>query len=209
MRYREHEDPRVERKRNMARDWLEYLGWCKALKYDLDNMFIYMPTSFKKVHDRIAKEYQALQDKKAATERKRQETLARKRMEQTQKAMEEIFKKNEGADAFSIKGKWLILVVPKNGDEIKAEGEALHHCVGGYVNRVASGETNIFFIRKAEAPGESYFTLEYRANRVIQCRGLHNCDMPPEVKAFVKVFERKMRDSVQKQGKAREHRKAG
>ena len=26
MRYREREDPRVERKRNMARDWLEYLG---------------------------------------------------------------------------------------------------------------------------------------------------------------------------------------
>lgn len=209
MRYQEREDPRIERKRNMTGDWLEYLGWCKTLKYDLDNLFIYMPNNFKKVHDRIAKEYQALQDKKAAAERKRQETLARKRMEQTQKAMEEIFKKNEGADAFSIKGKGLILVVPKNGDEIKAEGEALHHCVGGYVNRVASGETNIFFIRKAEAPGESYFTLEYRDNRVIQCRGLHNCDMPPEVKAFVKVFERKMRDSVQRQGKSRKHRKAG
>lgn len=58
MRYREREDPRVERKRNMAGDWLEYLRWCKELKYDLDNMFIYMPTNFKKVHDRTAKEYQ-------------------------------------------------------------------------------------------------------------------------------------------------------
>ncbi len=209
MGYQEREDPRIERKRNMARDWLEYLGWCKALKYDLDNMFIYMPTNFKKVHDRTAKEYQALQNKRAAAERKRQETLARKRMEQTQKAIEEIFKKNEGADAFFIRGKGLILVVPKNGDEIKAEGEALHHCVGGYVSRVASGETNIFFIRKAEAPEKSYFTLEYRDNRVIQCRGLHNCDMPPDVKAFVKVFEKKMQDSVQGRGKARKHRKAG
>ena len=137
MRYQEREDPRIERKRNMAGDWLEYLKWCKALKYDLDNMFIYMPTNFKKVHDRTAKEYQALQNKRAAAERKRQETLVRKRMEQTQKAIEEIFKKNEGTDAFSIKGKGLILVVPRNGDEIKAEGEVLHHCVGGYVNRVA------------------------------------------------------------------------
>ena len=168
-----------------------------------------MPTNFKKVHDRTAKEYQALQNKRAAAERKRQETLARKRMEQTQKAIEEIFKKNEGTDAFSIKGKGLILMVPKNGDEIKAEGEALHHCVGGYVSRVASGETNIFFVRKAEAPGESYFTLEYRDNRVIQCRGLHNCDMPPDVKAFVKVFEKKMQDSVQGHSKVRKHRKAG
>ncbi len=209
MRYREREDPRVERKRNMAGDWLEYLRWCKELKYDLDNMFIYMPTNFKKVHDRTAKEYQALQDKRAAVERKRQETLARKRMEQTQKAMEEIFKKNQGMDAFSIKGNGLILVVPKNGDEIKAEGEALHHCVGGYVSRVASGETNIFFVRKAETPGKPYFTLEYRDNRVIQCRGLHNCDMPPDVKAFVKVFEKKMQDSIQGRNKTRKHRRAG
>lgn len=130
-------------------------------------------------------------------------------MEQTQKAIEEIFKKNEGTDAFSIKGKGLILVVPKNGDEIKVEGEALHHCVGGYVSRVASGETNIFFVRKADAPEKPYFTLEYRDNRVIQCRGLHNCDMPPDVKAFVKVFEKKMQDSAQGHSKARKHRKAG
>ena len=31
MRYREREDPRIERKRNMAKDWLEYLKWCKEL----------------------------------------------------------------------------------------------------------------------------------------------------------------------------------
>ena len=144
MRYQEHKEPHIERKRNMAKDWLEYLGWCKALKYDLDNVFVYMPTNFKKVHDRTAKEYQALQNKRATAERKRQETLARKQMEQTQKAIEEIFKKNEGADTFSIRGKGLILVVPKSGDEIKEEGEALHHCVGGYVSRVANGETNFF-----------------------------------------------------------------
>lgn len=203
------EDPRIERKKNMAKDWLEYLEWCKKLKYDLNNMFFYMPKNFKKVHDRTAKEYQALLNKKAAAEKKRQEALAKKRMEQMQKAMEEIFKKNAEADAFSIKGKGLILVVPKNGDEIRAEGEALNHCVGGYVGRVARGETNIFFVRKEDAPNKPYFTLEYNNNHVVQCRGDHNCDMPPDVKAFVKVFEKKMQDAVQKQNKARKHRKAG
>ena len=51
MRYREREDPRIERKRNMAKDWLEYLKWCKELGYDLDDMFIYMPNNFKKKTD--------------------------------------------------------------------------------------------------------------------------------------------------------------
>ena len=63
-RYTERKDPRIERKQNMANDWLEYIGWCKELKYDLSNMFIYMPNNFKNVHDRVAGEYRALQDKK-------------------------------------------------------------------------------------------------------------------------------------------------
>lgn len=201
-RLHERADPRIERKQNMAKDWLEYLEWCKTLKYDLNNMFIYMPNNFKHVHDRTAKEYQALQDKKAAAEKKKQEALAKKRMEQTRKAMEEIFKKNEGIDAFSIKGNGLLLVVPTSGADIKAEGEALHHCVGGYVERVARGETNIFFVRKEEEPQKPYFTMEWKDNKIIQCRGYKNCGMPKEVDSFVKAFEKKMLSAI-KQDKDR------
>ena len=200
-RYTERKDPRIERKQNMANDWLEYIGWCKELKYDLSNMFIYMPNNFRKVHDRTAEEYKALQDKKAAAEKRRREEAARKELEQTKKAMAEIFKKSEGMDAFSIKGKGLILVVPKSGDEIRAEGEALHHCVGGYVESVAKGETNIFFVRKADEPDKSYFTMEWNHNKIIQCRGMKNCGMPPEVRAFTQVFEKKMQEAVKKDDK--------
>ncbi|MCD8218095.1 MAG: PcfJ domain-containing protein [Clostridiales bacterium] len=205
-RYNERPDPRIERKQNMANDWLEYLKWCEKLGYDLDNMFYYMPTNFKKVHDRTAKEYQAMQDRKARAERKRQERLAKKRMEETKKAMAEIFSTNDGTDAFSIKGKGLIIVVPKSGDEIKAEGEALHHCVATYVGRVAEGKTSIFFARKAEEPDTPYFTMEYQG-RVVQCRGMNNCGMPPEVQAFVNVFEKKMKEAAKK--KEQPSRKAG
>lgn len=208
IRHEEREDPRIERKRNMAKDWLEYLKWCKELKYDLDNMFFYMPKNFKKVHDRTAKEYQELQDKKAAAEKRRREALAKKNMEDMKKAMEKIFKKSDGIDAFYIKGKRLILVVPKDASDIKHEGEVLHHCVGGYVERVAKGETNIFFVRKVNEPDTPYFTMEYWDNMVIQCRGAHNCEMPPEVKAFVNAFEKKMQDAALNQGK-KKHRKAG
>lgn len=205
-RYTERKDPRIECKQNMANDWLEYIGWCKELKYDLSNMFIYMPNNFRKVHDRTAEEYKALQDKKAAAEKRRREEAARKELEQTKKAMAEIFKKSEGMDAFSIKGKGLILVVPKSGDEIRAEGEALHHCVGGYVESVAKGETNIFFVRKADEPDKSYFTMEWNHNKIIQCRGMKNCGMPPEVRAFTQVFEKKMQEAVKKDDKKPQRR---
>lgn len=200
MRYKEREDPRIERKRNMAKDWLEYLDWYKDLKYDLNNMFIYMPKNFKKVHDRTAEEFQILQDKKAAAEKKRKEQEAKRRMEKTKKALAEILGQNEGVDAFSIKGKGLILVVPKTGDEIRAEGAALHHCVGTYVDRVAKGETSIFFIRKAKEPDKPYFTMEWKNGDIVQCRGSHNCGMPPEVKAFTEAFKEKMTTQMRRCG---------
>lgn len=199
MRYREREDPRIERKRNMAKDWLEYLKWCKELGYDLDDMFIYMPKNFKKVHDRTAKEYQEHMDKKAAAEKKRREREAQKRMEETRRALEEILGENKGVqNAFQVKGKGLLLVVPVSAEDIKAEGAALHHCVGTYVDRVARGETNIFFIRKEKEPDKPYFTMEWRDNDIVQCRGSRNCGMTPEVEAFTKAFKKKMLETIEK-----------
>ncbi len=207
-RYQERNDPRIERKRNMAHDWLEYLKWCKALKYDLDNMFIYMPKNFKKVHDRTAQEYQVLMDKRAADKKRREEQKAKEQMEQTKEALKEILKFDNGINAFKISGNKLMLVVPETAEDIKAEGISLHHCVGGYVERVAKGETNIFFIRKTEAPNISYYTMEWKDNKVVQCRGLHNCDMTQEVKGFVQLFEKKMLEIINK-NKSKKHRKVG
>ena len=186
----------IELKRNMVNDWKYYLSWCRELKYDLDNMFIYMPNNFKQVHDRVAKEYKDLKDRKAAAEKKRRDKLVAKKMQKLKKDMEEIFSKNVGADALNIKGKGLILIVPANSDDIKKEGEALHHCVGTYIERVAKGETAIFFIRKENEPNKPYYTLEWKDNKVIQCRGMNNCNMTNAVKAFIKVFEKKMNEKI-------------
>ena len=199
MRYKEREDPRIERKQNMAKDWLEYLKWCKELGYDLNNMFFYMPLNFRKVHDRTAKEYQKFLDKKAVAEKKRREREAKKRMAETKKALEEILGENGNIqNAFQIKGKGLLLVVPASAEDIKAEGAALHHCVGTYVDRVARGETNIFFIRKEKEPDKPYFTMEWRDNDIVQCRGSRNCGMTPEVKAFTEDFKKKMLETIEK-----------
>ena len=186
----------IELKRNMARDWLDYLDWCRELKYDLDNMFIYMPNNFKQVHDRVAKEYKDLKDRKAAAEKKRRDKLVAKKMQKIKKDMEEIFSKNAGVDALNIKGNGLILIIPANSAAIKEEGEALHHCVGTYIERVAKGETAIFFIRKENEPSKPYYTLEWRDNKVIQCRGMNNCSVTDKVKAFVQAFEEKMNEQI-------------
>ena len=175
------------------------LAWCKELKYDLTNMFFYFPKNFKKVHDRTAAEYQAVQDKKAAEKKRREEERIKREAEVMKKLLEEMLKENAGIDnAFLIKGKGLILRVPRDTQEIKNEGAALHHCVGTYVDRVAKGQTHIFFVRRVEEPDTPYFTMEYNNGRVIQCRGNHNCGMPASVKAFVAAFEKLMKEREEK-----------
>lgn len=95
--------------------------------------------------------------------------------------------------------------MPENLDELKTEGECLHHCVGNYRDKVARGETMIFFIRKEEEPEKPYFTLEWKG-KIIQCRGFRNCDMTPEVKAFAMLFQEKMKEY---ENAPQKNRKAG
>lgn len=183
--------------KNLSKDWLDYISWCAALKYNLKDMYVLLPPDFGKAHDRVMKEYQAYKDEQ---ERKRQAEM--------EKLIKEALADAGKLPAMMMKAKGLMIILPKSGDEIKEEGRVLHHCVGTYVERVAKGETMILFVRKESEPNVPYFTLEYKDGKVIQCRGKNNCSMTKEVKAFVKAFERKMQpeDEVKETGK---ERKAG
>lgn len=72
--------------------------------------------------------------------------------------------------------------------ELVEEGAKLSHCVGSYADRVKTGKTHIFFIRKAEAPDTPYYTLNLDPEgNFIQCHGYKNdreFSIPPEVRAF-------------------------
>lgn len=180
--------------KNLSRDWLDYISWCTTLKYNLNDMYVLLPPDFAKAHDRVMKEFQAFKDEQ---ERKRQAEI--------EKLIKKALAEARNLPALMMKAKGLMIILPKSGDEIKEEGRILHHCVGGYVEKVAKGETMILFVRKESAPNVPYFTLEYRDGKVAQCRGEHNCSMTKDVRAFVKAFERKMQfeESEKKTGKER------
>ena len=86
----------------------------------------------------------------------------------------------------------LRIVVPSNPDEIIAEGNALHHCVGGYVERVAKKECVILFLRRCEEVDKPFYTVEVRNRKAVQVRGMQNADMTPEVKRFMDRWERQV-----------------
>ena len=163
-------------------DYFDYLGWIEEMGYDMHSEFNLFPKRFTTVHDEKAKEYQRFNSERAKEE-------ARIFNEMMASARENMSEK----DPSRMEMAGLFIRPPYKLEELRQEGEILHHCVGTYIDRVAKGETMIFFIRKVEKPDMPYFTLEWKKGKVVQCRGMRNCDMTPAVKAFTAAFAAEMK----------------
>lgn len=131
----------------------DYLLDCVTLGLDMNDRAVLLPKDLNAAHRRtIAQVKHRANEAKRAEFQKRAEKLAAWRYE---------------ADG-------LLIRPAADADELIAEGAALHHCVGGYADRMADGETAIFFVRRLDEPDEPYYTLELQNRSVIQCRTLHN-----------------------------------
>lgn len=80
--------------------------------------------------------------------------------------------------------------------EITAEGERQCNCVAGYARRHADGETIICVLRRADAPGTSWHTVELdpQTLTVRQCRGYRNQAAGPEAEAFVSAWTERLKN---------------
>ena len=56
------------------------------------------------------------------------------------------------------------VVFPTSAQDIIDEGVNMHHCVGGYVNRVVANDTYIVFVRKTDTPDQCYLTCQVDLN---------------------------------------------
>jgi hypothetical protein len=73
----------------------------------------------------------------------------------------ERIKLNYSDDNFTIR-------LPEKLSEIVNEGSSLRHCVGGYTNNHAQGNTTIMFLRRNDDPTTSFYTIEIRNDNTIQ-----------------------------------------
>lgn len=149
----------------------DYIRFCEELGYDLTDDFILYPRHLKEAHDRTS--------------------------EMFNKRKAEITDQKIAAEYAGLRKQYcmtrygLMIVPPKTAVEIVEEGHALHHCVGGYVSRVANKECVILFLRKKEEPDKPFYTIEIRNGEVQQIRGYDNCDPSPMVETYMKLWERK------------------
>ena len=133
----------------------DYLKDCIKLGWNLNDLQILLPPNLDAAHQRTTEQvkYEANRSENEKFQKTREKKLW---MEWTQ------------GD--------LLIRMPRNGEEIIREGQALHHCVGGYVNRAAEGSVTILFVRLVAAPDTPYYTLEWNGERVVQCRTTSNRD---------------------------------
>lgn len=66
------------------------------------------------------------------------------------------------------------IIVPREPKDIINEGASLSHCVGGYLESVASGYKTILFLRKISDPDRSFYTIEVDDSHIVQIHGNHN-----------------------------------
>ena len=171
----------TEQEIKYIRDYEDYIGFLEKLGYDMKNEFNLFPKDFQKAHDEKAREYVKHKDEIMQEERRRFDMI-----------LAELSSGNREIEALKLEMGGLFVRLPKALEELKQEGETLHHCVGTYIDRVAEGKTMIFFIRRAEEPDKPYYTLEWNGH-IVQCRGYRNGEMTENVKAFTSEFDRKMR----------------
>lgn len=84
------------------------------------------------------------------------------------------------------------ILLPQNALEIRNEGIALNHCVGQYVEYVASGSTNILFVRKNSEIEKPLLTMEVKNNCICQLYGYHDTfNKDADIAKFIRDYAKK------------------
>ena len=146
----------------------DYLKDCIALRLNLDDKDVLFPKDLEAAHARTIEEVKHQEDD-AKRELFSNEVMCLKWMEWEK-------------DGFLIR-------LPTDAKELIAEGAYLHHCVGGYAERMARGKTTILLIRRAEDPDTPFYTLEWLNGKVQQCRTMRNARYEKDEQVFDFVNE--------------------
>lgn len=155
-------------------DYTDYISICSILGANTNDTAVKKPRSLKKAHDWAVME-EKVQEKQAY-----EELVAA--------VYDSLHALTEWSD-----GTYQI-IMPRSAREIVEEGVRQNHCVGRYVERVATGESVILFLRRVEDPEKSFYTIEIKKDmrrcHIVQVRGEHNKAATDEVEAFCKKYSR-------------------
>ena len=161
-------------------DWSDYMHDCQKLGLDMTDTAIAKPRNLQCAHQNVVTQLKIKAD------------------ELLNKQIAKLLKTRKRYN-FSDGG--LMARVAASAEELIAEGDALHHCVGTYADKHAKGQCTIILIRKQSEPDEPYYTMELSTRgTIVQVRGDHNRGMTKDVEDFVKAYKEYLTRLTKKRG---------
>ena len=166
-------------------DFLDYWRLCERLGEDLRQDAAAFPNDIREAEARMRR--------RDNRERDAASLGGKEACRRLDEMIDKRYKWLEGKYGFSFGG--LTLRPARSVEEVREEGRALHHCVGGYAKSYADGKTVICVLRRDVDPDRPWRTVEISADtgRLIQDRGYHNdttmgTPLTPAYRAMLAVF---------------------
>lgn len=176
--------------------YADYLKDCMRLSddygmghiYNLADKSILFPQNLHQAHQTTIELIAIETERRRALDAQRREAEIAKQLADMEKKYKKIRPKLE--EKYSYQADGYAIIIPPNVEDFTREGLEMHNCVGGYKERVASGSTQVVYIRKLDDMDKSFGTMEISTREtIIQARGKYNKDLPEDAEAFVKKFE--------------------
>ncbi len=158
-------------------EYTDYIEQCRKLGMEMTKDVLW-PKDFQAAHRRTGQRIQLIKNRELE-----------KRYEERRPALAEKYRMR--SERYGLR-----IVVPEKLYDLIEEGKQQHNCVGGYMERVADGKTDVVFLRRDEDPQKSYVTVEVnpRDGHVLQAREKYNQKISnPQALSFLREFEARAR----------------
>lgn len=175
--------------RGFIADYYDYIRAARELGMRTDDTKVKTPRDLRYVHDVCIARATEQRQRREAAERKKQERNSRKAFARAVKKY---------AELLAYADKRYTIVVPESPQDLTQEGEAMHNCVGSYINRVANGTSIVLFLRETKHPDRSFCTveLEPKTYEIVQCRSYGNACPDKSVSDWMERYVKRIRRAI-------------
>jgi len=190
--------------KEVLEEYKDYINMCEACSKNMKDEMVYRPRELKRRHDEVVVDRQQmkiLRELDTNTEAK----------EKYAEEMRQKFPKEEGIlkeikSRYEYENEEYKILVPDTLIDIVKEGRALHHCAGSserYFDRIESRETYICFLRRKEAPGIPFYTIEVEPGGTIRQHRSYLDEEPgiEQIREFLKEWQKVIRKRLTEEDK--------
>lgn len=155
----------------IGRDYEDYLEQLDKLSIPKDKHSRF-PANFYQTHEQLSEQIREMDEKIQKMEVAEKNRRLKKIVQELQKQ-------------YTVRSKKYCIIWPKSKRDFQTEGQKQNNCVGGYFDRVVRRETVVFFLRRKEEPETPFCTVEFKGEKLIQCRIAYNRDAPEDVQQLM------------------------